>query len=769
MSQATFLSADRQLTKTFYVGGKSDPYPLVKNFTSMVVNYEGTKELGEILETVGSSGYCLLKGELSKQIDNEPRVGLTNATAPTDLLVIDYDSDGGFTSIPELLETIDPVLADTDYIFQHSASSGITGKSGIRGHVFILLSHAVAPAVLKQWLKKVNLSEPKFKDRIKLSRNAMSLCYALDITVNQNDKLIYLAPPKLVGLDDPIEERYSFHEGENRTYTYNATISAESNRTKEHALIADLQDRAGLTKRVPKYKMSGDTEMLTNPVNCTVSDPTDCGPYVRVNLNGGDSLAYWYSKENYEILYNFKGEPAVYLKDVASEYYESLQRKAQAATLRPFIFREVETDKYYNAEFNEKTNRLEYCFQASRAALNDFMAQRGAPIRRDAVIPDWAIFFNPSVKLSVDFVAKRLNLFDPSIYIDSTLGGEFPIIERIVRHICVNEETYVHFINWLAHITQFRTKTQTAWIFAGTEGTGKGTLFHQILSPILGAKQTFMIGQDQAEDQFNGYMRTNMLLFLDEGDIETSKQADKMMAKFRTVITDPTIAVRQMRTTAINVDSYTNLIIATNKSMPVKLTDGDRRYNIAPRQNEKLVITTEEYNEIKNELQAFTGYLNSRQIQESDSYEVLKSDAREDLMELSKTVADTYFRALEEGDLDYFADALLETMPVNNPDYIAYAKVVQGWMASAGTEVLVYSTELLITYQYLNNGDITDKKFGHLCKRHQLEPKRIRVDGLLKRVYPLTFVDRDYGAWLNRNNKLTLVPKITLQPNEIAQ
>jgi hypothetical protein len=299
--------------------------------------------------------------------------------------------------------------------------------------------------------------------------------------------------------------------------------------------------------------------------------------------------------------------------------------------------------------------------------------------------------------------------------------------------------------------------------------TGKGTLFHQILSPILGAKQTFMIGQDQAEDQFNSYMRTNLLLFLDEGDIETSKQADKMMAKFRTVITDPTIAVRQMRTTAINVDSYTNLIIATNKSMPVKLTDGDRRYNIAPRQNEKLVITTEEYNEIKNELHAFTGYLNSRQIQESDSYEILKSEAREDLMELSKTVADTYFRAIEEGDLDYFADALLETMPVNNPDYIAYAKVVQFWMASAGTEVRVSSTELLTTYQYLNNGGITDKKFGHLCKRHQLEPKRVRINGLLKRVYPITFVDRDYGAWLNRNNKLTLVPKITLQPNEIAQ
>jgi len=96
-------------------------------------------------------------------------------------LVIDYDSDTGFNSIYDLLGEIDPVLADTDYIFQHSASSGITGKSGIRGHVFILLTEAVSPNILKQWFKKINLTSKAFKNKIQIITNAMALCYALDV------------------------------------------------------------------------------------------------------------------------------------------------------------------------------------------------------------------------------------------------------------------------------------------------------------------------------------------------------------------------------------------------------------------------------------------------------------------------------------------------------------------------------------------------------------------------------------------------------------
>jgi hypothetical protein len=328
-----------------------------------------------------------------------------------------------------------------------------------------------------------------------------------------------------------------------------------------------------------------------------------------------------------------------------------------------------------------------------------------------------------------------------------------------LRHICVDDATYNHFIKWLAHIVQFRTKTQTAWIFAGIEGTGKGTLFHQILTPILGADQTAIITQDQADEQFNGYLRSNMLLFLDEGDIESSKQADRMLAKFRSIITEPTIPIRMMRANMIQVDNYTNLIIATNKNMPIKLTDGDRRYNVAPRQNRKLEITPEEYQRIGSELEGFTGHLMAQQIEMGDALRVLHSQARVDLQELSKTVADNFFIALKEGDLDFFADSLLETIPLNNPGYLAYARVVNSWMTTAGTQVNVDIKDLLVVYQHLSgNEGITDKRFGHLAARQDLEGVRVRIKGVLRKMFRITFIDRDYNEWLNRNPKPNIVP-----------
>lgn len=755
---STFLTADRSLTKTFYKDGTSDPYPLVREFTSFQVEHNSIEEFKEALEVTGSTGACLLKGSLSKEINNEPRAGLTDASALTNLLIIDYDSDIGFNSIEELLGEIDPDLADTDYVFQHSASSGITGKAGLRGHVFIFLATPVSPAILKQWLKKVNLTSEAFKNRIKLSRNAMSLCYALDITVNQNDKLIYIAPPKLIGLDDPVKERFTLHKGTQRAFAFNATVSAEANRVKEHDLIERLQDAAGLPKRSPKYKISGDFEILTNPANCVVTDSKDCGKFVRVNLNGGDSFAYWYAKDNPEVLHNFKGEPSVYLADVAPEYFEQLQTKSRTNELRAFVFRDVESNIFFNAEWSEQEQRLMSCYRSDKKNLADFMLQRGAPAPR--VVQDWTMFFDPTSKTTVDFVNKRLNLYAETKYmrVEPKEGGEFPRIEKVLRHICVDDATYQHFIKWLAHIMQFKTKTQTAWIFSGTEGTGKGTLFHQILTPLFGKEHAHLITQDQADEQYNGYLQKNMILYLDEGDVESSKQADRMLAKFRSIITEPTIPIRQMRANTVQAASFTNLIIATNKSMPVKLTAGDRRYNVAPRQHNKIKLSLEEYQGLKDELGEFAAHLRSQKILETDALQVLQSEARTSLLELSKTIADEFFDSLKDGNIDFFAERLQESIPLNDPGYIAFAKVVQYWMQQTGNQLPITLDDLLVVYRHVGGNEVMNaKRFGFLCSRHDLKSKQVRVKGIQRRVFDVTFERREYSEWLDRSAKSNVV------------
>jgi hypothetical protein len=334
----------------------------------------------------------------------------------------------------------------------------------------------------------------------------------------------------------------------------------------------------------------------------------------------------------------------------------------------------------------------------------------------------------------------------------------FPKISKVIKHICVDEPTYQHFIKWLAHIVQFRTKTQTAWIFSGTEGTGKGTLFHQILTPLFGQEQAHLITQDQADEQYNGYLQRNMILYLDEGDVESSKQADRMLAKFRSIITEPTIPLRQMRANTVQAPNFTNLIIATNKSLPIKLTAGDRRYNVAPRQHAKINLSLEEYQGIKEELQAFTAHLKAQKISATDALQVLHSEARADLLELSKTVADEFFDAIKTGDLDFFAERLQENVPINDMGYIGFAKVIQQWMQLAGQTIPVTIDDLLVVYRYIGGNDTMNaKRFGFLCSRHELKSKQVRIKGIQRRVFDVTFERREYTEWLERSGKSNVV------------
>lgn len=52
----------------------------------------------------------------------------------------------------------------------------------------------------------------------------------------------------------------------------------------------------------------------------------DDGEFVRLNLNGGDSAAYWHYKEDFE-LSQLQGRRLAKLKEVLPEYYRELIEK----------------------------------------------------------------------------------------------------------------------------------------------------------------------------------------------------------------------------------------------------------------------------------------------------------------------------------------------------------------------------------------------------------------------------------------------------------
>ena len=169
---------------------------------------------------------------------------------------------------------------------------------------------------------------------MKLTATNQSLSMPIDITVNQNDKLIYIAPPNLVGgvkvtLSEP---RYQFIKGEKRKATLDfSQLDDDWLRDRANKEINRLRAQVGLVAREFKTRMYRNSEVASKPDAALVTGCKQERDFVYLNLNGGDSWGYYYPPSNPEYLYNFKGEPTYLMKELLPEYYQEAKARAKDA------------------------------------------------------------------------------------------------------------------------------------------------------------------------------------------------------------------------------------------------------------------------------------------------------------------------------------------------------------------------------------------------------------------------------------------------------
>ena len=171
-----------------------------------------------------------------------------------------------------------------------------------------------------------------------------------------------------------------------------------------------------------------------------------------------------------------------------------------------------------------------------------------------------------------------------------------PVITKIIAHAVGSDgDAYWHFINWLAYIYQNRTKTGTAWILHGVQGTGKGLLVDHVLRPIFGKDYVCKQQSRNLKAEFNGWMERAIIVNLDEFDVsDAGSDSGSVMQALKMWITDAQLPIRALHKESRMTDNYSNFILTTNAKSALPVDDGDRRMNFGVRQEEKLVITPEE-------------------------------------------------------------------------------------------------------------------------------------------------------------------------------
>lgn len=139
-------------------------------------------------------------------------------------------------------------------------------------------------------------------------------------------------------------------------------------------------------------------------------------------------------------------------------------------------------------------------------------------------------------------------------------------------------DIYNYILNWLAFIVQHPgTKTETALVLKGFQGSGKNTFTDVICEVLNGYSVANVTDINELTGQFNAVVEHKMLLVLNE----MKNAGDDRLANFnalKSIITDREIRVNEKHQPRRTAENVANLIFCTNNEFPVKIEMSDRRY-----------------------------------------------------------------------------------------------------------------------------------------------------------------------------------------------
>ena len=751
-----FLAADRSIVKRYEITPNTGelikhPYPFVYEVTSYQETCNNLHDLFQHIQKYSKQGNCMVKGKLGRQLVTESRKGTTNPEELTEWICLDLDGVEGYQSVDHFLSDIG--CAETDYILQWSSSMGIENKAGFRCHIFMQLDKPVRPQQLKNWLQDLNLSRSTLSGQLQLTKTGNSLRWPLDITTCQNDKLLYIDPPDLgKGITDPFPEKGSRGKPASPRITFEQRtlkrlslptnlILQEALRDRTHAKVSELRVAAGLPKmKAVKYKFDGTIEYMASPGQATITDMKEERGFVYFNLNGGDSWAYYHPSDSPEFIYNFKGEPTYKTSELLPQYWAKLTQ--QAASGAPdakgniyLAFREFTSGVYWNGIYDTVNDKLELYPAKSETQLRHFMKNNKMPLGES--IPDWKRVFEPNNPNVIDRQAQTVNIYNPSDFFKdlqpAPVASPPPVINKIIDHVLGNDmATLDHFYNWLAVIVQFKTRAGTAWVMQGTQGTGKGLLMHNVLTPLFGYENVAAKRMEELESQFTEFMENKFIVFIDEIEAGKSLYHAKVTAKLKNLIVEPMISIRNMYRPAYLAPNFASMIFASNKPSSVEVAPDDRRFNVGAYQENKLQITGLEIDQIDHELGEFYAYLMHYPANPDRARTPLISQSRSTLIDISRTAVDTISDALLKGDLQTLWDHLPSQKSLTPGNAMIQTKA-QGYrdlivdvVSNISNHDKLTRDELYTIFEYtVGNMPTSPNKLTSMLKHHRLHLKPV--------------------------------------------
>tara|TARA_R100001377_G_scaffold75972_1_gene52727 strand:- start:172 stop:930 length:759 start_codon:yes stop_codon:yes gene_type:complete len=213
----------------------------------------------------------------------------------------------------------------------------------------------------------------------------------------------------------------------------------------------------------------------------------------------------------------------------------------------------------------------------------------------------------------------------------------------------------------------------------------------------------------------------------------------KIADKLKNAITENTMTIRAMRSNQVEMPNYTNFIFLTNRMDAVKIEEGDRRYNIAPRQEQKLEHVYPEViegiDDISAELHKFAALLRNYKVNKQLVRTPIANSAKAQMAQVTMSVMEEFFAAVRHSDLSFFLDILdiSLTNVLQGQEITTAQRFVKQWVAESRWPYSIIPLEhLRVVYGVLTDDRLSQREFQKKAARCGINKERKRAHGALR-------------------------------------
>ena len=354
-----------------------------------------------------------------------------------------------------------------------------------------------------------------------------------------------------------------------------------------------------------------------------------------------------------------------------------------------------------------------------------------------------------------DFSQGFVNIYDAPEVLRNPVPKDWvqkrpEYIHRLIDHVFAHDSDIIdRFYNNLAWFVKTRQKMITSFLMQGVEGTGKGFLFTNVFQNIFGERFASQADQDAFGGQFNSFLTNNVLVLINEVSGNFTSSAGKNLStieKMKIAITDESIQIEGKNKDRYNGKNVCSFLFATNRRDGITLSDNDRRFNVAPRQEVRVDATKwwpeyEELVELVNaELQDFVWYLKTYPADSALIGKVIENAPKKVLQVMSKQNAELFFDAVKAGDIKWIMENLVQEK-YGDFSAVNFAEI-QTLARGLKSKDRVSVDTLRALYNNITGKELEPIKFGRIAAGFlEGESKPMKIDGKSSRGYMIDWDD----------------------------